>query len=77
MDSGSHYLQHIKDLQQIHPYILNGVVTTGRQLGHGAFGSVIEMRMVGGALCAGKKIHDALIDPQSVGVQTSLQPTAE
>ena len=73
MDSGSHYLQHIKDLQQIQPYILNGVVPTGRQLGHGAFGSVIEMRMVGGELCAGKKIHDALFNPQNVGVQTMIE----
>ena len=73
MDSGSYHLQHIKDLSRLKPYILNGVVPTGRQLGHGAFGSVIEMRMVGGALCAGKKIHEALISPQNVGVQTMIE----
>ena len=73
MDSSNHQLQHIKDLQQLQPYILNGVVPTGRQLGHGAFGSVIEMKMVGGALCAGKKIHDAFIDPQNIGVQAMIE----
>ena len=69
----SHFVQHIKDVQRLQPYILKGVVPTGRQLGHGAFGSVIEMRMVGGALCAGKKIHNELINPQSFGAQKMVE----
>ncbi len=66
MDS---YQKYIKDNDRLKAFILKGVVSTGRQLGHGAFGSVIEMRMMGGALCAGKKIHDALINPQNEGVR--------
>ena len=69
----SHFVQHIKNVQRLQPYILKGVVPTGRQLGHGAFGSVIEMRMVGGALCAGKKIHNVLINPQGSGVQKMIE----
>ncbi len=66
------YKQYIKNNDRLKAFVLNGVVPTGRQLGHGAFGSVIEMRMTGGALCAGKKIHDALINPQNEGVQKMM-----
>ncbi len=72
-DAGSRYMQQSKDIQRLQPYILKGVVSTGKHLGHGAFGSVIEMRMMGGAFCAGKRIHDALISPQNEGVQKMIE----
>ena len=41
---------------------------TGRNLGIGSYGSVIELR-VGATLCAGKKLHEALIDLENAGAE--------
>ena len=55
--------------ERLKPYILKGVEWTGKCLGRGAFGVVLELQLQGGAVCAGKKIHDTLVDSQNVGVQ--------
>ena len=47
-------------------FVLHGAQETGRKLGTGSFGSVMELR-IGGLLCAGKKLHEILIDPKNEG----------
>ena len=69
MNEASHYLQKIRDIPRLQPYIKQGVVSTGRQLGKGAFGYVVELQLYGGAVCAGKKIHETFLDPLNKGVQ--------
>ena len=51
------------DLQQ---FILPEVRPTGRQLGVGSYGSVEELEM-NGLVCAGKRIHDALLKQGNIG----------
>ncbi len=62
-------LQLIKELPQMQQFILKGVISKGRQLGHGSFGSVIEVQLHGGAICAGKKIHEIFLHPRNEGVK--------
>ena len=66
MESNPHLLKYADKLQR---FIIEDVVLTGKQLGSGAFGSVVELKMNGGALSAGKRIHDALVHPQNEGIQ--------
>ena len=40
--------------------VLDDVEVTGRELGRGAYGVVYEVR-VSGLVCAGKKLHDVII----------------
>ena len=61
-----------RDVPEIKDYLLDDVVSTGRHLGTGSFGSVVEMT-VGGTMCAGKKIHVALLDPQAEGMQKMVE----
>ena len=51
------------DLQQ---FVLPEVRPTGRQLGVGSYGSVEELEM-NGLVCAGKRIHDALLEQGNIG----------
>ena len=55
-----------KRAPELQNFVLHGAEETGRQLGTGSFGSVVELR-IGGLLCAGKKLHDMLIDPRNEG----------
>ncbi|XP_064400202.1 uncharacterized protein LOC135346500 isoform X3 [Halichondria panicea] len=68
MSEDIHYLQEIRDTPRLQPYIKQGVVSTGRQLGSGAFGYVVELQFYGAA-CAGKKIHETFLDPLNKGIQ--------
>ena len=68
MSEDIRYLQKIRDIPRLQPYIKQGVVSTGRHLGKGAFGYVVELQLYG-AVCAGKKIHETFLDPQNKGVQ--------
>lgn len=52
--------------------LLQDVKRTGKQLGKGSYGAVEELR-VGGAVCAGKKLHEDLIDPGNEGVRCMLE----
>ena len=56
----------LKDAPELEPFILKNVERTGRDLGRGSFGSVEELKF-NQAPCAGKKIHEALIDTRNIG----------
>ena len=60
--------RRLKDALPLRKLTLSDVLPTGKQLGVGSFGSVEELR-VGGAICAGKKIHATLLDPGNQGWQ--------
>ena len=60
--------QNSPDLQ---PFILNGVELNGKRLGMGSFGTVEELRYKG-ALCAGKSLHEQLIDPGNEGIKNVI-----
>ena len=47
-------------------FVLPEVRPTGRQLGVGSYGSVEELEM-NGLVCAGKRIHDALLEQGNIG----------
>ena len=47
--------------------MLHGVRPTGRQLGVGSYGSVEELEM-NGLVCAGKRLHEALLELGNAGV---------
>ena len=49
---------------QLRSFLLHDVTLTGKQLGGGSYGEVVELRM-SGLTCAGKKIYDTLIDPEN------------
>ena len=61
-----------RDVPELKDYLLEDVVSTGKHLGTGSFGSVVEVT-VGGTVCAGKKIHVALLDPQAEGMQKMVE----
>ena len=42
------------------PYVLIGIEVTDKQLGHGSYGTVVELKYMG-LKCAGKKIHEVLL----------------
>ena len=48
-------------------FVLTDVRPTGKQLGAGSYGSVEELE-VNGLVCAGKRLHDALLDRENAGV---------
>ena len=52
---------------ELHRFVLTGVRPTGRKLGAGSYGSVEELE-VNGAVCAGKRIHETLLEQCSAGV---------
>ena len=47
--------------------MLHGVRLTGRQLGTGSYASIQEVE-VNGMMCAGKRLHDALLELDNTGV---------
>ena len=57
--------QRVPELQR---FVLPDVRPTGRQLGVGSYGSVEELE-VNGVLCAGKRIHDALLRRDNADVE--------
>ena len=48
-------------------FILPDVRPTGKQLGVGSYGSVEELE-VNGLVCAGKRLHDVLLERDNTGV---------
>lgn len=56
----------LRDAPELQPYILNSVEHTGKFLGRGSFGAVEEMRF-DHAPCAGKIIHEILVDSRFIG----------
>ena len=57
--------QGFSKLQQ---FVFTDVRLTGKQLGVGAYGSVEELE-VNGLLCAGKRLHEALLEQDNAGVE--------
>ena len=53
---------------ELQRFVLPDVRPTGKQLGVGSYGSVEELE-VNGLVCAGKRLHDALLQRDNVGVQ--------
>lgn len=58
--------------RELQPYFLRDVQRTGKKLGCGSFGCVEELTHTG-ARCAGKLIHDALIDSKEFTVQNVIK----
>ena len=52
---------------ELQRFVLHGVRPTGRQLGVGSYGSVEELEM-NGLVCAGKRLHEALLEQGNAGV---------
>ena len=52
---------------QNNPELQRFVRPTGRQLGVGSYGSVEELE-VNGVVCAGKRLHEALLEQGNAGV---------
>ena len=48
-------------------YELTGVTVTDRELGHGSYATVLELRYAG-LKCAGKKIHEILLQPTGTAI---------
>ena len=61
---------------RIQQFLLRNVKATGRKLGRGSFGSVEELD-IDGALCAGKRIYEALLEEGTAGVQNLAQRYVE
>lgn len=57
---------------ELQPYILKDVQRTGKKLGCGSFGCVEELIHTG-ARCAGKIIHDTLLDSKEYAVQNVIK----
>ena len=53
---------------ELQRFVLPDVRPTGKQLGVGSYGSVEELEM-NGLVCAGKRLHDALLQRDNAGVQ--------
>ena len=51
--------------EQLKAYLLLDVEETGRVLGKGAYGEVVELKLPDGTIAAGKKIHNILFDPSN------------
>ena len=52
---------------ELQRFVLSGVRPTGKQLGTGSYGSVEELE-VNGVACAGKRLHDVLVEQGNAGV---------
>ena len=65
--------QHNPELQR---FVLPDVRPAGKQLGVGSYGCVEELEM-NGLLCAGKRLHDALLQRDNVGVANIEQKFLE
>ena len=59
-----HTFQNSPELQR---FVLDGVRPTGTLLGVGSYGSVMELE-VNGLVCAGKRLHESLLDQANAGV---------
>ena len=58
--------QAFQNNSQLHRFVLHRVRLTGKQLGVGSYGSVEELE-VNGLVCAGKRLHEALLEEGNAG----------
>jgi len=63
-------------LQSLQQFLIADARPTGRQLGVGSYGSVEELE-VSGVVCAGKKIHETLIEQGNFGAENIASKYAE
>lgn len=56
-----------QDITELQQFVLPEVHPTGRQLGVGSYGRVEELE-VNGLVCAGKRLHDALVEEGNIDV---------
>ena len=61
-------LQAFRSNPELQCFVLSEVRATGRQLGVGSYGSVEELKMKG-LVCAGKRLHKALVEQGNAGVE--------
>lgn len=61
--------------RQLERYNLSGLEETGKELGRGSYGEVVEMKLPDGRIVAGKKIHSAFLEQDNASGQD--QPTKE
>ena len=59
--------QAFQDNLELQQFVLPNVQPTGRQLGVGSYGSVKEV-LVDGLVCAGKHLHEQLLEEDNEGV---------
>ena len=64
-----HAFRNNRELQR---FVLSDVRIKGRKLGVGSYGSVEELE-VNGLVCAGKRLHEALVEHENVGVDTIVR----
>ena len=58
----------LKTHPNLQRFLIENARPTGRQLGVGSYGSVEELE-VNGVVCAGKKIHESLIERENLGAE--------
>ena len=61
--AGRQVYQGDRELQR---FVLTEVRPTGKRLGVGSYGSVEELE-VNGLMCAGKRLHEELLDQDNIG----------
>ena len=59
--------QAFQNNPELHRFVLPGVCPTGRQLGVGSYSSVEELE-VNRMVCAGKRLHESLLEHGNAGV---------
>ena len=65
-------IQAFRNNRDLQRFVLSDVRIKGRKLGVGSYGSVEELE-VNGLVCAGKRLHEALVEQDNVGVDTIVR----
>ena len=60
------------DKQSLVRFLIENVKETGRTLGEGSYGTVVELE-ANGVVCAGKTLHANLVDPGYIGVESFIE----
>ena len=68
--------QALESDPRIRQFVIANVQPTGKELGSGAYGSVEEL-VIDGVLCAGKRIHEALLEQGNAHVQNLVRKYVE
>ena len=61
---------------ELQPFVLTNVKHTGKEIGSGAYGIVLEVE-ADGVIYAGKRIHDSLADSYNIGAHNIVQRYVE
>ena len=69
-------LMSLRTHPNLQRFLIADVRSTGRQLGVGSYGSVEEVE-VSGVVCAGKKIHESLIERGNFGAENIVSKYVE